>query len=389
VAGDAYYYHQAANLLADGEGFPHPYFWDEGIRAPGADHPPGYQVVLAVPSLLGFDTIRAHQVFTCLIGAATIVLVAIAGRQVAGPRTGLIAAGLAALYPNMWMNDAALMSETLALFGGTLVVIAAYAAWRRPDLARFGWLGAAVGFATLARAEAALLVPLVIIPLAAWVPGLGAWDWKARLKPLVAAGLASGVVVMPWVAYNMARFAEPATLSTQAGPTFDVANCDDTYYGRLLGSWSFACASDPPLEINDRSTIDKQLRDEAFTYAGDHASRIPVVVAARVGRAFAVYGPVEQLDFDRFAENRPLWASRLGLAAYYPIALGAVAGAVVLRRRGIPSFPLVAGVVSVLITVIVFYGSTRFRAPAEASLVILAAVALDALLARLRPTSSA
>src|SRR5699024_1434529 len=43
VGGDAWYYHEAANLLADGEGFIHPYLLeDDGVRAPGADHPPGY-----------------------------------------------------------------------------------------------------------------------------------------------------------------------------------------------------------------------------------------------------------------------------------------------------------------------------------------------------------
>ena len=40
--GDPYYYHHGANLLADGEGYIHPYrFILYGSRMPGADHPPG------------------------------------------------------------------------------------------------------------------------------------------------------------------------------------------------------------------------------------------------------------------------------------------------------------------------------------------------------------
>jgi hypothetical protein len=100
-----------------------------------------------------------------------------------------------------------------------------------------------------------------------------------------------------------------------------------------------------------------------------------------------MYDPIEQLKFDRFAENRPLGASRVGLASYYVIAAGAIAGAIVLRRRGLPSFPLVAGVINVAVTVVLFYGSTRFRAPAEPSLVLLAAVGADALVSRLRSPS--
>jgi hypothetical protein len=107
-------------------------------------------------------------------------------------------------------------------------------------------------------------------------------------------------------------------------------------------------------------------------------------VSARFGRAWGLYDPMEQLEFDRFAENRPMGLSEVGLWMYYGIAAGAIAGTVVLRRRGVPSFPLVAGVITVAITVVVFYGSTRFRAPAEPSLVILAAVAVDAFVRRVR-----
>ena len=41
IAGDPYYYHRGANLLADGHGFVHPYGFDKGVTIPAADHPPG------------------------------------------------------------------------------------------------------------------------------------------------------------------------------------------------------------------------------------------------------------------------------------------------------------------------------------------------------------
>jgi 4-amino-4-deoxy-L-arabinose transferase-like glycosyltransferase len=378
LGGDAFYYHAAANLLADGEGFVHPFFWEEGIRAPGADHPPAYQMVLAVPSLLGFDSVRDHQLFSSVLGTVTVGLAGVAGRRIVGRRAGLIAAGLTALYPNIWMNDAAVMSETLALLLGVVVVICAYETWRRPGWRWFAATGVAIGLASLARAEGVMLIPLVVWPLAAWARGLD--GWRVRLERLLIGSGVAAFVIAPWIVANMARFEEPTTLSTQLGPTLDVANCDETYHEPALGAWSFDCASDPEVPGADRSTIDKQLRDEAIEYARDNADRLPVVAVARFGRAWAMYDPLEQLKFDRFAENRPLGASRVGLAAYYAIAAGAVAGVVVLRRRGVPSFPLVAGVTNVAITVVLFYGSTRFRAPAEPSLVLLAAVAADALL---------
>jgi predicted metalloprotease len=54
-----------------------------------------------------------------------------------------------------------------------------------------------------------------------------------------------------------------------------------------------------------------------------------------------------------------------------------VVGGVRLRRRQVPITPLVAQFVIVTVTAAAIYGITRFRVPAEVSLVVLAAVAFD------------
>jgi hypothetical protein len=102
-----------------------------------------------------------------------------------------------------------------------------------------------------------------------------------------------------------------------------------------------------------------------------------------------VYAPLDNLTLDFTVERRPLNASRAGLAMYYPAVVAAVAGVVALRRRGVPSFPVMSWLVNVAITVVAFYGSTRFRAPAEPALVLLAAVGVDALLRRRWPVAGA
>ncbi|HMG41463.1 MAG TPA: glycosyltransferase family 39 protein, partial [Acidimicrobiales bacterium] len=353
----------------------HPYAWRDGVRIAGADHPPAYIVVLALPSLLGFDGIRDHMLASCLIGTGTVALIGLLGRRIAGNVAGLVAAGVAAVYPNLWLNDGALMSETLALFLGVVVSYAAYRAWEVPSTRRFVELGAAIGLAALARAEAALMIVLLVVPLVAWVRGLEGWRPRAR-QAAVATGVAL-LVMAPWVVANLVRFEHPATLSTQAGPTLDVANCDETYYGDALGAWSFACAT--AIDEDDRSVLDQRTREEAFDYMGDHVGRLPVVVAARLGRAWGLYVPFDQLRFDSVAEARPLPSSQVGLGMYYGLAALSVVGVVALRRRGEPSFPLTVWLVNVAITVVVFYGMTRFRAPAEPSLVLLGTIGLLAL----------
>ena len=67
----------------------------------------------------------------------------------------------------------------------------------------------------------------------------------------------------------------------------------------------------------------------------------------------------------------------------------AVLGVVVLRRRRVPVFPLLAFPITVLISVALTFGQARYRAPAEAALVILAAVAIDAAIERRREPSGA
>jgi asparagine N-glycosylation enzyme membrane subunit Stt3 len=54
------------------------------------------------------------------IGTCTIVVIGLVANRLAGPRAGLLAAGIAAVYPNLWMNDGLVMSEAP---GGLLVAL--------------------------------------------------------------------------------------------------------------------------------------------------------------------------------------------------------------------------------------------------------------------------
>jgi asparagine N-glycosylation enzyme membrane subunit Stt3 len=112
------------------------------------------------------------------------------------------------------------------------------------------------------------------------------------------------------------------------------------------------------------------------------------VVAARLGRITGLYQPAQSAHLDVYLENTEQWVANLGLWSYYVLAGLAVAGAVVLRRRGETLLPLLAPIVTVLVTVAAFYAATRFRATAEGALCLLAAIAVDAAIAAIRRRSS-
>ncbi len=388
VIGDPYYYHHGANLLADGEGYVHPFrFLLEGVRMPGADHPPGYMTVLAGFSLLGMRSFLWHQVVSCFLGVGGVVAMGLAGRRIAGERVGLIVAVMTALSPNVFLFDAMVLSETLVVSTTAIVLLTAYRWWDRAGTGEAIAFGAAIGVAALVRSEAILLGPAIAVPLL--------W-WRYRRpehKPLRsyglqlgAAGLVALIVIGPWVGYNMSRFERPTTLSAQFDQTLGTANCDRVYYGDRVGYWSLACIQDTEHLVGegDASAQGRGFARIARQYMRDHAERVPYVVAARVGRTFGVYQPQGQIFLDDQVESKEPALGQAGMFVWYATAVAAAFGLVGLRRAGRPIFPLIAVVGTVVITVAVIYGTTRFRLPAELALMFPAAVSLDAALVAYR-----
>lgn len=376
--GDAGFYHLGANLLADGKGFISPFFPHQARQA--ADHPPLYIVWLTIPSLLGLRTVLAHLVWSAVLGTGTIALIGLTGREIGGPRLGLIAAGLAAVSPNVWVPDGSLMAETVTMFTMALALYWAYRYWHQPTWQKLALVGVAAGAGALSRSELVLIVPLMIVPLAALVPGIVR---RARWQGMLAGFLAAMFVMSPWIAFNLARFERPEFLSSQFGPALASANCDEIWQGDLKSYFSRYCYLQVERTVPqdaDQSEQDAVHRDVALRFVRENLDRLPGVVAARLGAIVGLYQPEQQIRIDGLIEGRGLRLARGGMYSFYALALLSVAGAIALRRRHtVPVFPLLVPPVMVLVTVIAIYASTRFRAAAEVTLCLLAAVALEAL----------
>jgi hypothetical protein len=125
-------------------------------------------------------------------------------------------------------------------------------------------------------------------------------------------------------------------------------------------------------------------RNLATDYIRAHKGRWPVVVLARFGRLLGVYTP-DLIARYNAGEGRPEWASYLGLVSFLVLVPFAVAGGLWLRHRRRRVWPLLVPVWVVVLSVAVFYGSPRFRVPAEPTVVVLAAVGISALVGRRWP----
>ena len=88
-------------------------------------------------------------------------------------------------------------------------------------------------------------------------------------------------------------------------------------------------------------------------------------------------------------EGREEWVTRLGMVVYYPTLIAAIGGVVVLwrRRARLGLWVLFAPEIAVTVTSAATYGQTRFRAAAEPSLAIFAAVGIVALVGAVRSGS--
>ncbi|MGI8630207.1 MAG: ArnT family glycosyltransferase [Solirubrobacteraceae bacterium] len=382
VGGDAGFYHSAANLIAQGR------FYDRGIFGQAyvtAEHPPLYPLLLSVVSLAGGDTLLAHRIVGCVVGAGAVGLIGLLGREVMGERAGLLAASIAAVYPPLVTADGLVMSEPLFVLAVVVALLLAGRLIAAPTFARAAVLGAVVGLATLTRGEGLALLPLLAWP-AAFAPARG------RALRVTAASVATLAVLAPWVIRN-AVVLHRLTLATDASTLIAGANCRDTYYGHDIGWWSPGCLA----RSRTRAQLDAGDASIAagVRYAGAHLTRLPLVGVVRALRTFDLFQPLRQGNHER----RRRWVDIAGLAFYYPLLGLASFGLVRLRGarpRGArpptassrPSALLLAPVWMVLIVSVLGWGIGRFRVGADASLIVLAAVALTPRPASLNPAPS-
>jgi hypothetical protein len=186
------------------------------------------------------------------------------------------------------------------------------------------------------------------------------------------------VVLTPWTVRNWIVFDRPVAIATNSGTAIAGANCERTFAaGDMLGGWYPPCIREHPGK-NEAEHHAEALR-EGVRYARDHSGRLPVVLAARLGRVWSVYKPFS------IPEGRSVRVQKLGVLLFYLLVPLALAGAIYLRRRGVVTWILVTPFIIVTVTALTTYGNLRFREPAELAVVVLAAVALDRLLPRRTP----
>jgi hypothetical protein len=368
---DAIGYELLGKGLAHGRGYSNPAaFFAYGVERATANFPPGYPLLLAGFDKIGVSSTRGMELVGACIGAVTVAATGLLGRRVSGRSSiGLIAALLVAVSPALIASAGSSMSETLSV--PLMVLVLCAVSWAARSTSWVPWIavGGLAGLLALVRSEdvvvALLLVPVAIIA----APG---HSWRHRVALLSVVLLSTGAVVSPWLVRNYTTFHPPVLVSTAADKTLAGANCKSTYYGPLIGYWDFSCLGHNDLANSDEARYGQVLNQEGKAYLTSHLSRVPIVVAVRVLRAWGFYDPAQEAQLARFETRSVGWQQFAWPVSLLTFVL-AVPGIVGIRRRRF-ALVLVAGpaVVDTLV-VVTTYGNDRFVLSAIPSLSIAAA----------------
>ena len=366
LLNDSLYYSAQAQQLAHGV-----WFREVFVDQPGAEHGPLTSTLMAIVSW-GNDPFNRQRMVTIVCGVATVAIIGVIGRRIGGDRVGLIAAAVAAVYANLWVNDGLVMSESVSCLVISLTMWALLTWVDRPRLRTAVLIGGAAGLGALARSELVLFIPAAALLM--WAIGR-----RSGSRPWTHVAIAGGVTValiLPWTIFNFARFDQPVLLTTNEGPAWLGANCDPTYYGEVQGGWSLLCLVNDPGNRpgEDTSARSARQRREAVSYVRHHLTSVPRVVLQRVGRALDLYALGNMVSGDA-GEERERWASWAGIVSFWILAPLAAFGATRTRRRD--RAVLLIPVVIASATTVMIYGGHRIRSCAEPSIVVLAAIAVD------------
>jgi 4-amino-4-deoxy-L-arabinose transferase-like glycosyltransferase len=341
------------------------------------------------------DVPDAVKVVQSLVGAIGIWLLGAIAWRVGGPRMGVVAAAIAAVYPPLVWICAYALSE--ALFA-TLALACVW--WLMPLLdaqrtstspaspppseqrgemgpgGEWGRLfigGLLIGLAVLTRPAMLFFLPFVL---------LLTWQ-RRRGRVALTAALLAGVfaVVLPWTARNAAVYGRFVLVASEGGVTFWTGN-----HREALGEGDLA--ANPHLKrlnqefrARHRGLTEEELEPiyyrEALNFIAEAPLRWLGLVAKKLFYTWVPIGPSYRLHSPRY-----FWTSVVAYGALLPVA---VIGFSILWRSGRRPWTLWALAASTIVVALLFFPQERFRIPViDPTLILCAAAALTPMLSSAR-----
>ncbi len=366
-----------------------------GTRGPSAYFAPGFPYFLAAVDLIdGHATrrgpaIQPARLSQAVLGTVTVALIGLVAFELFGPTAGLIALGLAAVYPVLIELSGTLAAENLLT---VLVLAAVYAVLRahraRQPKRKYAWVagaGVLTGLATLAHENGIL----ILIPLTAAVwTGRPRMSLSALLGPalLIATAL---LMIAPWTIRNALVMHRFIPVSDETGIT-------------LVGTYNSASAANPVVPYKwrifyaipgeralireaDRLTepeLGDRLQSQALSYIGRHPLAPLSVAFHNTLRIFELEGSFAWHASAR-AQSIGTPTARIGVDSLWVLCVLALAGAPTKLARKAPKWIWLVPALLALSVVLINVETPRFRGPVDPFLILLAAAGLASAAGRL------
>jgi 4-amino-4-deoxy-L-arabinose transferase-like glycosyltransferase len=170
-------------------------------------------------AITGYHPLAARLLQGAVGGALMCFLVYKIGRRVSDENTGLVAAGLAAVYGYLIYYNVALMTETFSIVLILLTLYLSIELKENPTLIRWVGLGLSLGLAALLRQTVLLFAPFLLFWLFMELKARGIRWWYFAL-PVVIIFL----VISPWTLRNYLAYREFLLLNSNAGYALYASN---------------------------------------------------------------------------------------------------------------------------------------------------------------------
>jgi 4-amino-4-deoxy-L-arabinose transferase-like glycosyltransferase len=363
---------------------------------PTALYPVGYPAVLGGAFWLMYHTAlpdnsaRVIGFLQLILGVATVALVFEVARRLYDEATGLVAAAVVALWPNLIFHTAVALSETLFNFlVMCAVLVIVWKPWGRLRTGQVALFGVLVGVSALVRPISLLFAPVLLF---AWRrAGVG---WRPSLRGVLVVLLAAGAVIAPWTIRNIIRMNYPVIISANLGEDLCMSRHPHATGGFDLSDYcyhGFERYKPPDFEIRK----DEQTRSRAISYLVHHPLEEPRLMFWRA--YYTLHRDRDGLEASESYGNYRYLGSHarelLGTVAdfyfFAALALG-VLGLWRVKAGRDPRRLFVVLAIGVLAAPpLVFFGDPRFHVPAVPLFAIPVALALLAVLRRVKERAPA
>ncbi len=354
-------------------------------HTPTVERAPLWPFIIAGLSIIFGPSDYFARLFLCLVGSGTCVLIYLFARDLFGRRIGVLAGVIAAIYPELYIYDGWLYTESLYIFLLLAICYGLYRLQRTPQRSWRIWItcGILLGLLSLTRPNGFIVIGLFIV----WAIIMG-WakilSWRVVARNTALTTLIAVALIAPWTIRN---YMVSHTFIPVAGGDGTVLlgayNDEILTTPGFIGTWInplksrpdvakpyplFTCT--PPCEV----ARDAAYKDAAVQWMGEHISIMPRLLALHFLNIWQPATYEADLPVDRFL-NQPSSQIVLAMMKTFPIPifiLAALGLAVTFWRWRELLFIYFVMALTVA-QCVVFYGIPRFRAPIEPMLILLAA----------------